>query len=45
MEEPQEGIIGEVMADDQVIDDEKALRQAEEEMEKKLKEDDGRRYQ
>jgi hypothetical protein len=44
-EEPQEGIIDEVMADDQVIDDEEALREAEEELEKKLKEDDDRRYQ
>jgi hypothetical protein len=32
------------MADDQVIDDEEALREAEERIEKKLKEDDDRRY-
>ena len=44
MEEPTEGIFDEVMADDQVIDDEEALREAEERIEKKLKEDDDRRY-
>ena len=45
VEEPTEGIFDEVMADDQVIDDEEALREAEERIEKKLKEDDDRRYQ
>jgi len=45
VEEPTEGIIDEVIADDQVIDDEEALREAEEEIERKLKEEDDRRYQ
>ncbi len=44
-EEPQEGITDEVMADDQVIDDEEALREAEEELERQIEEDERRRYQ
>jgi len=42
-EEPQEGIIDEVIADGQVIDDEEALRAAEEEIERQVEEDDDRR--
>jgi uncharacterized Zn finger protein len=36
VEESQEGTIDEVMADDQLIDDEEALREAEEEVNKQL---------
>ena len=36
VEEPKEGIIDDVMADDQIIDDEEALREAEEEVDKQL---------
>ena len=42
-EEPQEGIIDEVIADGQVIDDVEALRAAEEEIERQAEEDDDRR--
>jgi len=42
-EERQEGMIDEMMTDDQVIDDEEALREAEEELEMQIEEDDGRR--
>jgi len=43
-EEPQGGIIDEVMAEGQVIDDEEALRAAEEEIERQVEEDDDRRF-
>jgi transcription elongation factor Elf1 len=43
-EEPREGIVEEVIADNQVIDDEEALREAEEEMERQIEEDDDRRF-
>ena len=43
VEEPQEGIIDEVIADGQVIDDKEALRAAEEEIERQVEEDDDRR--
>jgi hypothetical protein len=44
VKESTEGVFDEVMADDQVIDDEEALHEAEEGIEKKLKEDDDQRY-
>ena len=43
-EEPREEIIDEVITDGQVIDDEEALRAAEEEIERQVEEDDDRRY-
>ena len=42
-EEPQEGIINEIIADGPVIDDEEALRAAEEEIEKQGEVDEDRR--
>ena len=42
-EEPREGMVGDIMSDDQVIDDEEALREAEEELEREIEEDDDRR--
>ena len=42
-EEPQEGITDEIIADDHVIDDEEALRAAEEEIERQVEEDEDRR--
>jgi len=42
-EEPQEGITDEIIADGHIIDDEEALRAAEEEIERQVKEDEDRR--
>ncbi len=42
-EEPQKGIIEEVLADGQVVDDEEALRAAEEEIKRQVEEDGDRR--
>jgi hypothetical protein len=43
-EEPQTEIIGQITEDDQVIDDEEALREAEQEIARQIEEDDDRRY-
>jgi hypothetical protein len=42
-EELQEGITDEIISDDRVIDDEEALRAAEEEIERQIEEDEDRR--
>ena len=42
-EEPQEGIANEITEDGRVVDDDEALRAAEEEMEKHVDEDEDRR--
>ena len=42
-EEPREGITDEIVADGDVIDDEEALRAAEEEVERQMEEDEDRR--
>ena len=42
-EEPQEGITDEIIGDGHVIDDEEALRAAEEEIERQVEEDEDRR--
>jgi len=42
-EETQGGLIDELMTDDQVIDDEEALRVAEEEIKRQVEEEDDRR--
>jgi hypothetical protein len=42
-EEPQEGIIDEVIVDGQVIDDEEELRAAEDEVRREIEEDGDRR--
>ena len=41
--EPKETITDELIADSQLIDDEQALREAEEEMERQIADDDDRR--
>ena len=41
--EPQEGITDEIIANDHLIDDEEALRVAEEEIERQVEEDEDRR--
>jgi len=41
--EPQETITDELIADSQLTDDEQALREAEEEMERQIEDDDDRR--
>jgi hypothetical protein len=41
--EPQETITDELIADSQLTDDEQALREAEEEMERQIEDDDERR--
>ena len=41
-EEPQEGITDETIADSNVIDDDEALRAAEEEIERQVEEDEDR---
>ena len=43
--EPQETITDELIADSPLIDDEQALREAEEEMERQIEDDDDRRCQ
>ena len=43
-EEPQTEIIDQITEDDQVIDDEEALREAEQEIARQIEEDDDRRY-
>ena len=42
-EEPMEGIVDEIISDDQLVDDEEALREAEREVERQIEEDDDRR--
>jgi hypothetical protein len=42
-DEPQPEIIDALISDDQVIDDEEALREAEEELEREIEEDDDQR--
>ena len=42
-EEPQEVITDEIIADGHIIDDEEALRAAEEEIERQVEEDEDRR--
>ena len=42
-EESQDGIIDKILAEGHIIDDEEALRAAEEEMERQVEEDDDRR--
>ncbi len=43
-QEPQKGITDDVLGDDQLVDDEEALREAEEEIERQTEEDDRRTY-
>lgn len=43
-EEPQGGITDEALADGQAIDDEEALREAEDELKRQVEEEDDRRY-